>query len=428
MNSVAQIRQKIAEEAEQRLKAQEQTSTPNPAQCASDAMPLNESKTQQSLNTPVTIPLNSSTLEAEQTDETNQTAVNDIVKRTQLNHKENSSTTSKRLNKRNDHKTATNSPEPATLPLFSHMDSAMPNHLARSSLFSPIKAGERQIHEKTMLASRGDSSIYYTGHQLDMADNDVFLQALRVARGQQLGNNIYFNRAQFLRDIGRSVGKSQYEWLQDSFYRLTSGTVLVHTKRYKAALHLIDGYALDEKTGEYWLRMNPEIIKLFSHMEYALVDMRTRLRISRRQDMAKWLQNYVVTHEEGKEHVIGVHFLQLWSGSNGRLRDFQARSLTKALEELQRLGLICNVEMRPDGKVAWLRLPAESKATPFTELANTKPASDKLPATPPVESNALQTGSNPQIVENKPSLATSTHRPSAEPSQPPLFDEARPTK
>lgn len=176
------------------------------------------------------------------------------------------------------------------LPLFPLLESAMPNHLARSSLFAPIKSGTRQIHEKALMASRVDASIYYSGHQLDMADNDVFLQALRVAQGERLGDTIYFNRAQFLREIGRTTGKSQYEWLQESFYRLTSGTVLIHTKRYKAALHLIDGYALDEETGEYWLRMNPEIIKLFGHMEYGLVDMNTRLRIGRKQDMAKWLQ------------------------------------------------------------------------------------------------------------------------------------------
>jgi hypothetical protein len=251
-----------------------------------------------------------------------------------------------------------------TLPLFPPLDSAMPNHLARSSIFAPIKTGERQKHEKALMASRGDASIYYSGLQLDMADNDVFLQALRVAQGMQLGDTIYFNRAQFLRNIGRSVGKSQYEWLQESFYRLTSGTVIIQTKRYKAALHLIDGYALDEQTGEYWLRMNPEIIKLFGHMEYGLVDMHTRLRIGRRQDMAKWLQNYVATHEEGKTHVISAQLLQLWSGSGGRLRDFQARSLSKALTELERLGLIRDIQFRTDGKISWWRVPQDQIELP----------------------------------------------------------------
>lgn len=268
-----------------------------------------------------------------------------------------------------------------TLPLFPPLDSAMPNHLARSSIFAPIKTGERQKHEKALMASRGDASIYYSGLQLDMADNDVFLQALRVAQGMQLGDTIYFNRAQFLRDIGRSVGKSQYEWLQESFYRLTSGTVIIQTKRYKAALHLIDGYALDEQTGEYWLRMNPEIIKLFGHMEYGLVDMHTRLRIGRRQDMAKWLQNYVATHEEGKTHIISVQLLQLWSGSGGRLRDFQARSLSKALTELERLGLVRDVQFRPDGKVSWWRVPQDQIHLP--DLPHPTAATSTEHETPP---------------------------------------------
>jgi len=242
-----------------------------------------------------------------------------------------------------------------SLPLFPELESAMPNHLARSALFAPIKPGRRKMFDKTTLASRDDVEVLYSGKQLDMADNDVFLLALRTAQGYATGEAVMFNRAEFLRDLGRDTGKAQYLWLEESFDRLVTGTLYIRTKRYKTVLHLVDAYAKDEDTGEYWLRLNPEILKLFSQREYGFIDMEARRQIGRGQELAKWLQNYVASHEGGKTHTIDGRALQQWSGTEGRLRDFMTRALPKALAELERLELVQNARIREDGKVTWFK-------------------------------------------------------------------------
>ncbi|PRP68513.1 hypothetical protein BUE93_22190 [Chromobacterium amazonense] len=242
-----------------------------------------------------------------------------------------------------------------SLPLFPEMESAMPNHLARSALFAPIRPGRRTIYDKSILASRDDVEILYSGKQLDMADNDVFLQALRASQGYATGAPVIFNRAEFLREIGRSTGKNDYVWLEESFDRLATGTLYIKTKNYKTVLHLIDAYAKNEISGKYWLRLNPEILKLFSQKSYGFIDMDARRQINRGQELAKWLQNYVASHEGGKTHTIDGKSLQKWSGTMGRFRDFMSRSLPKALAELERLCLIQNSRIREDGKVTWYK-------------------------------------------------------------------------
>jgi hypothetical protein len=242
-----------------------------------------------------------------------------------------------------------------SLPLFPELESAMPNHLARSSLFAPLKPGRRKMHDKAQLASRDDVEILFSGKQFDMADNDVLLQAFRVAQCFPTGHDVIFKRAAFLREIGRCTGKNDYTWLEESMDRLATGTLFIKTKHYKAVLHLVDAYGRSDTTGEYWLRIDPEVLKLFSRREYGFIDLEARRRIGRGQDLAKWLQNYVGSHEAGKPHTVAAHFLKEWSGTEGRLRDFHARGLPRALAELRRLGVIQNDRIREDGRVTWFK-------------------------------------------------------------------------
>ena len=233
----------------------------------------------------------------------------------------------------------------------------MPNHLARSCLFSALKPGRRKMHDKAQLASRDDVEILFSGKQFDMADNDVLLQAFRVAQCFPTGYDVIFKRAAFLREIGRCTGKNDYMWLEESMDRLATGTLFIKTKHYKAVLHLIDAYGRSDTTGEYWLRIDPEVPKLFSRNEYGFIDLEARRRIGRGQDLAKWLQNYVGSHEAGKPHTVAAHFLKTWSGTEGRLRDFLTRGLPRALAELKRVGVVLNPVIREDGRVTWFKPP-----------------------------------------------------------------------
>ena len=71
------------------------------------------------------------------------------------------------------------------------------------------------------------SATLYTGEQLDMADNDVFLHALLLAQGRKAGEQIHFVRSHFLQAIGRSPGTTSYKWLKDSLQRIASASLFI---------------------------------------------------------------------------------------------------------------------------------------------------------------------------------------------------------
>lgn len=93
------------------------------------------------------------------------------------------------------------SPQTRQLPLWPDMERAIPNHLARSSLFSPIAPGRRKQHDRSEIASREDVKILFTGKQHDMADCDVFMQALYEAHRAPLGERVVIKRGAFLKAI-----------------------------------------------------------------------------------------------------------------------------------------------------------------------------------------------------------------------------------
>lgn len=84
------------------------------------------------------------------------------------------------------------------LPLWNELERAIPNHLARSSLFAPIASGRRKQHDRTEIASRSDVKIMFSGKQLDMADCDVFMHALFETGRFALGEKVYIKRGTFL--------------------------------------------------------------------------------------------------------------------------------------------------------------------------------------------------------------------------------------
>ena len=94
-------------------------------------------------------------------------------------------------------------PRQLFLPGMDEFMRAMPNHIARSSLFAPVARGRRRLHDGTLLQSRGDAEIRFSGKQLDEAQADVWMQAMKVAQCQPLGEAVTINRAEFLREIGR---------------------------------------------------------------------------------------------------------------------------------------------------------------------------------------------------------------------------------
>ncbi|MBC7414852.1 MAG: replication initiator protein A [Herminiimonas sp.] len=74
---------------------------------------------------------------------------------------------------------------------------------------------------------------------------------MRLAKKQQLGARIHIDRAEVLRAMQRSIGTSEYQWLEDSIDRLHQASLKIETTEYKSALHLVNSYLFKKETGGY---------------------------------------------------------------------------------------------------------------------------------------------------------------------------------
>ena len=234
----------------------------------------------------------------------------------------------------------------------------MPYAICRSALFAPIKRGKRLMLNNIQIAARADVQITYTGPLLDMADSDVFLALLHIARGMiiQESERIYFQRGRLLRLLGRCQGKRDYDWLHRSLKRLTAAMLELKAQKI-SGLHLIDDYDYDPQEGDWYVRLSPRIVRLFAENTFALIEWDQRLALS--APLAKWLQTYIASHTKGKEHRISLAHLQAWSGNaEGRARQFRA-TLAKSLNELQAQGAIVSWELTRGSKgepqARWVR-------------------------------------------------------------------------
>ena len=228
-----------------------------------------------------------------------------------------------------------------------HERRAIPNHLARSSLFAAVKRGRRKRYSGEVLVSRSDAKIEYYGQQLDEGDADVWMQVIKTVMGTPLGQPVTVNRAEFLREIGRRRGRATYRWLNESMRRLWDAGIIISVTRPNGqrkihiteALHLIDGWALNEETNEYEMRLNPRWRQLFAGREYALIDWDKRLAITGRgSELAKALQRLIAT----SNHLVqswSLRWLMDWRQYDAAPRQFRAE-LCRACAELVRVGII----------------------------------------------------------------------------------------
>lgn len=244
---------------------------------------------------------------------------------------------------------------------------AMPNHVARSSLFAPIARGRRKFHNETPLVTRADAVMRYTGEQLDEADADLALQLIYEALRCPLGLPVSINRAALLRAMGRSTGKHDYDWLHRRIKALTVATLFIESRKsdgsikyrigHIEAFHIIQSFRYDEAVETYTLALDPRWASLFSNREFALIDWGKRLQIGRGQDMAKALQRLVATSSD-KVQRYSLDWLKNKMQYEGRVRDFRG-ALERGVRELERLEIISTskVERSTKGKeqlVMWL--------------------------------------------------------------------------
>ena len=257
-------------------------------------------------------------------------------------------------------------PKNLFLPGMNEFTWAMPNHLARSSIFAPVARGRRKIHDGNIIHSRGDVEIRFSGRQLDEAQADVWMQAMKEAQRQPLGTPVVINRCAFLRKIGRTDGGENFKWLHRTMQDLVFAMLVIEvTKRggrklsigKTRALHLISGFDYDEDREEYTLTIDPRWDAMYDNREFALINGEKRKNFGRNQDLAKALQRLVATSSTAVQRY-AVSWLKKKMEYSGRLRDFRD-ALDRSCVELERLEIIAKGRIEDSTKgapqlVLWL--------------------------------------------------------------------------
>lgn len=224
----------------------------------------------------------------------------------------------------------------------------MPNHLNRSSLIAPIARGRRKFHRQTVMVTRRDCVLIYTGEQLDEADGDIIMALIFFAQPYPLGTPVPLNRAKLLKKIERHTGRNDYKWLHRRIKALTEATLFLEAKRrdgstrYKigptVAFHIISSFHEDDVTGTYTYTLDPRWVQIFSNREYSIIDWNKRMQIRRSQDKAKTLQRLLATSADPVQRY-ALDALKAQMQSTSPMRKFRT-ALEAAARELKRLDII----------------------------------------------------------------------------------------
>lgn len=259
-------------------------------------------------------------------------------------------------------------PKQLFLPGLEEFMRAMPNHIARSSLFAPVAPGRKKTLKDTILVTRADAVIKFWGEQLDEAQADVWMQAMNEASKRPLGEPVIISRNAFLKTIGRSGAGENYKWLHRTMQALSFAMLVIEvlTKDGKPklaigktrALHMIDGFDYDDDAEAYILRVDPRWRDMYGNREFALIDWEKRMQFGQHQNMAKALQRLVATSDEVVQRY-ALDWLKRKLEYGSPMRKFR-EALNAAMGELARLEIIAGgrIETSTKGKpqAVWKRL------------------------------------------------------------------------
>ncbi|UUY09016.1 replication initiator protein A [Pseudomonas sp. J452] len=249
-------------------------------------------------------------------------------------------------------------PETITIPSLPQRASAMPTSWVRTSLFVNKTQTQVKYLRNQVLESINDTKIEFTGEQLNMFDNDVYLEVIRLALSRAPGEQILFTRHSFLRTMGMSGGDNNYKALKNSLQKLKANTITIENLKAGKSFSLIDEFSWDENIG-YWFSVGNVVIDIFSRTALSYIDLDARRMLS--NSLSKYLQNYMSGSTAGEQEV-KVHNLMRLSGTTSQLKDFlgKGRGLLKALDEVKAAGLISSYAIRKNKNdehvVTWIRI------------------------------------------------------------------------
>ncbi len=246
---------------------------------------------------------------------------------------------------------------------------AMPTELTRTSLFGlpADRRGARKMLKAVKLDSRNDVEVLYTGEQLSARDETCWLACLRLGRGVPMGQRIYLNKSDLLKEMGLAHSGQNWKATEARLDRLSAAHFKVYFKRGNKTYSITTGmlkWGLEHETGLMYIRLDPDGAALFENLAYQP----WAVRLSLKSDVSARLLSYLVGHEQGKPHSQTLENLRRWCGYGGRLRQFRT-AIHSALVELEGKGVLVagSGKIVSSGRgdvVCWVR----SKATEPTAI------------------------------------------------------------
>jgi len=216
----------------------------------------------------------------------------------------------------------------------------LPNDVLRSALFG---VSEKAFRREEKIASVEGLNVYMVrGYRPTQAHLDVWEHCLALAAKHGTGKQIRFSAYSFLTAIGRTTGKSDYEWLKEAINDLAGCLVRISNGRHSYFGALIQEGFRDEATNEYVIKVNERIALLFMGGNWTALNGEQR-KMLRKRPLAQWLHAFYSTH--AKPHPYKVEtILKLCGSEVSELKKFR-QLLKRALEQLSQVtGWSCSID------------------------------------------------------------------------------------
>lgn len=227
---------------------------------------------------------------------------------------------------------------------------AFPVGFGRSALFRVgDKREARATFKKVLIATVDDSLIRFTGEEFRIDDEDLLLQLLHLAKGQEStthGFEVRFSATKMITVLKWGTGAAAHEKLRACIERLQNGSIF-YKSRDGALSREFYGSFINEafrqgssRSSEWVVFLNRKSAELL--MPRAELDWPTRIAL--RSDLSRWLQTYIECESLGEYQDHSVEELLRLSGSKAKEVSNFKTSLKRALDELVANKAILNYE------------------------------------------------------------------------------------
>lgn len=248
-------------------------------------------------------------------------------------------------------------------PLWPEPERAAPNAFLRSALFGVVQKGKRRYCKQEELAAWPDTTLAFTGEQLDQYDESVWLQLVHLHRvqGVQPGQPLYVNAKArgFMREFGRGHGANTAKAFYESVCRMEACgvhlTQRIDGKEVEYISSLVQKAARVKNDERWAIVLNPDLVPYFEAGHYSRLDWQTRNALP--TDLARWLHGYVSSHQATSRHPhrIGLERLRELCGATTALKDFRWK-LKRAMAELEHVGAVLSWRLTDGDALEFVRL------------------------------------------------------------------------